>query len=83
MGKGRLNSALFIWIPGTDHTFPAVDDPVIPPEFGKWLYGDYQGSKQLWIQDGCGHNSLDYRTSAPWWSEATAFLLAHAPPKGN
>ncbi len=59
----------------------AGDDQVIPPELGKRLHEDYQGPKQLWIQAGSGHNTLDYGTSAPWWSEATAFLLAHAPPK--
>ncbi len=59
----------------------AGDDQVIPPVFGKRLHEDYQGPRQLWIQDGSGHNTLDYAISAPWWSEATAFLLAHAPPK--
>ncbi len=49
--------------------------------FFQRLHEDYQGPRQLWIQDGSGHNTLDYAISAPWWSEATAFLLAHAPPK--
>lgn len=58
----------------------AGDDQVIPPEFGKRLHEDYKGPRQLWVQEGSGHNTLDYGISASWWTEATAFLLAHAPP---
>ncbi len=55
----------------------AGNDTVIPARFGIALYESYPGPKQLWMQETSGHNSLDYREEAPWWSEVTRFLREH------
>jgi pimeloyl-ACP methyl ester carboxylesterase len=53
----------------------AGSDEIIPPALGRKLYDGYRGPKWLREQAGAGHNTLDLETSAPWWSEAVAFLL--------
>lgn len=52
----------------------AGDDEVIPVRFGQALYDGYQGPKQRWIQEGRGHNTLDYSPNSPWWAEVKQFL---------
>lgn len=54
----------------------AGQDRVIPNKFGRELYHSYDGPAQLWVQDAAGHNSLDYRPYATWWSEVSGFLLS-------
>jgi len=49
-------------------------DEIIPPALGRRLYEAYEGPKRLWVQEGRGHNTLDYHPRASWWSEVTEFL---------
>lgn len=52
----------------------AEHDEVIPARFGQALYDGYDGPKQLWIQTGRSHNTLDYSRGGHWWNEVAAFL---------
>lgn len=58
----------------------AGNDAVIPKELGVALYDSYEGPKRLWVQEGAGHNTLNYDIRATWWSEVTGFLLNNATP---
>jgi uncharacterized protein len=49
-------------------------DEIIPPSLGRRLYEAYNGPKRLWVQEGRGHNTLDYHPKASWWREVTEFL---------
>ncbi len=49
-------------------------DEIIPPSLGRRLYEAYDGPKRLWVQEGRGHNTLDYHPGASWWREVTEFL---------
>jgi hypothetical protein len=49
-------------------------DEIIPPSLGRKLYEAYSGPKRLWVQEGRGHNTLDYDPGASWWKEAADFL---------
>ncbi len=49
-------------------------DEIIPPSLGHRLFERYQGPKRIWIQEGRGHNSLNYAPRSPWWNEVMAFL---------
>lgn len=53
----------------------AEHDEVIPAETGRRLYEIYAGPKQLWIQEGRTHNTLDLAPGVRWWQEVTDFLL--------
>lgn len=53
----------------------AGGDEVIPVELGKELYDRYDGPKKLWVQDGSGHNTLDFSSGLSWWDELTGFLV--------
>lgn len=49
-------------------------DEIIPPTLGRRLYEAYEGPKRLWVQEGRGHNTLDYHPRASWWREVIEFL---------
>lgn len=49
-------------------------DEIIPPALGRRLYAAYAGPKHLWVQEGRGHNSLNYHPKAAWWQEVVDFL---------
>ncbi len=51
-------------------------DEVVPTRLGQALYDGYAGRRWLQVQDRAGHNTLDYRPGAGWWSEASSFLLS-------
>lgn len=54
-------------------------DEIIPPSLGRRLYESYDGPKRLWVQEGRGHNSLNYHPKASWWGEVIQFLKNHDP----
>jgi uncharacterized protein len=49
-------------------------DEIIPPSLGHKLFEIYSGPKRIWIQEGRGHNSLNYDPQALWWKEVMDFL---------
>lgn len=53
-------------------------DEVVPTRFGQQLYDSYTGTKQLWVQEGASHNTVDYAPAARWWREVSDFLLDEA-----
>jgi pimeloyl-ACP methyl ester carboxylesterase len=53
----------------------AGQDYIVPTRFGQALFDGYTGPKRLWIQQGAGHNTLDYNPGAAWWTEVSNFLL--------
>lgn len=54
-------------------------DEIIPASLGRQLYEAYSGPKRIWVQEGRGHNTLDYHPRANWWKEVVGFL--HNPGK--
>jgi len=52
----------------------AEHDRVVPARFGQALADGYEGPTRVWVQRDRDHNSLDYRRTATWWQEVTAFL---------
>ncbi|MBM9604909.1 alpha/beta hydrolase [Desulfopila inferna] len=56
-------------------------DEIIPVSLGRRLYDAYSGPKAIWIQEGRGHNSLNYDPEASWWKEVINFL--QNPDKGE
>jgi hypothetical protein len=48
---------------------------VVPPNLGRALFDQFPGTKRLWIEEGAGHNTLDYDPAQPRWREILAFLL--------
>ncbi len=52
----------------------AGQDEVVSTELGQRLYDGFTGEKRMWIQEGAGHNTLDFSPTSPWWQEAAAFL---------
>lgn len=52
----------------------AEADEIIPASLGRKLYEAYAGPKRIWVQEGRGHNSLDYHPRATWWKEVVGFL---------
>lgn len=57
-------------------------DEIVPAELGRRLHDAYSGPKRLWEQPGAGHNSLDYRPEAAWWTDVSEFLL-HTKPAAS
>lgn len=53
-------------------------DEVVPARFGKQLYEEYHGPKQIWLQEERSHNTLNYSPASDWWSEVVTFLQSHA-----
>lgn len=53
----------------------AGQDEVVTAAQGRLLYEGYAGPKRVWTQPGAGHNTIDFRPSAPWWHEVSDFLL--------
>ena len=51
-------------------------DEVIPVHLGRSLYDGYTGEKRLWVEEAAGHNTLDYSSRSPSWTEATLFLVS-------
>ncbi len=60
----------------------AGHDDIVPAELGRRLHKAYAGPKRLWEQPGAGHNSLDYRPEAAWWTEVSDFIL-HTDPSAS
>jgi len=52
-------------------------DEVVSRELGQRLFDSYHGPKREWVQEGAGHNDIDFHPSAKWWRESTDFLLSH------
>ena len=61
--------------PGAAHVL-AGNDEVVPMTLGRRLYDGYSGPKRLWVQEGSGHNTLDYQPTAAWLGEVSRFLAA-------
>ncbi len=53
----------------------AGNDEIIPPSLSYRLYESYDGPKRIWVQEGRGHNTLNFAPSASWWQEMADFLL--------
>jgi hypothetical protein len=49
-------------------------DDIVTASLGRKLYESYSGPKKIWIQEGRGHNTLNYDPRAPWWKEVVDFL---------
>jgi len=56
----------------------AGEDDVVPPELGRRLYNSVETTKRLWVQEGAGHNTLDYSPAGRWWRDMTRFLTEGA-----
>jgi pimeloyl-ACP methyl ester carboxylesterase len=54
----------------------AGQDEVVPKALGQQLHDYYKGPKWLRVISGAGHNSLPLSSTADWWGEVSAFLLA-------
>jgi len=52
----------------------AEDDEIVTAPLGFKLYEDYSGPKKVWVQEGRGHNTLNYDPRASWWREVADFL---------
>jgi hypothetical protein len=52
----------------------AEADDIVTASLGLKLYESYSGPKKIWIQEGRGHNNLNYDPRAPWWHEVVDFL---------
>ena len=53
----------------------AEDDEIIPLQYGDELFASYPGPKRRWLQSRATHNTIDFRTTSPWWAEVSEFLL--------
>ena len=63
----------------------AGQDTVIPSRFGRRLYDEYHGPKQLWEVREAGHNEI-HQVGISWWKEAVDFWQRYAAsgsPKTN
>ena len=54
-------------------------DEIVPAELGRRLFERHAGPKRLWEQAEAGHNSLDHRAGAAWWSDVSDFMLQSRP----
>ncbi|HEU4382959.1 MAG TPA: alpha/beta hydrolase [Anaeromyxobacteraceae bacterium] len=61
--------------PGPAAFLVAGKDEVVFPDLSRSLFDAFPGRKQLWLEEGAGHNTLDYRPGLPRWREMVAFLL--------
>ena len=52
----------------------AVDDEVIPTQFGEQVYASYAGPKRLWLKPGT-HNTMLPGVDAAWWREVGDFVM--------
>jgi len=50
-------------------------DEIIPNSLSYELFEEYDGPKRIWVQEGRGHNTLNFAPSAPWWQEMADFLV--------
>jgi pimeloyl-ACP methyl ester carboxylesterase len=57
----------------------ADQDEVVTATQGHLLFEGYAGPKRLWIEPNAGHNTIEFRASAPWWREVSDFLLCRSP----
>jgi hypothetical protein len=53
-------------------------DEVVSASLGHNLYQAYSGPKHVWVQEGRGHNTLNYHPRASWWQEVVTFLQKQA-----
>lgn len=44
-------------------------DEVVFADLGRALFDAYPGPKRLWVDEGAGHNTLDWRPGQPRWRE--------------
>ncbi|MEE4242433.1 MAG: alpha/beta hydrolase [Desulfopila sp.] len=51
----------------------AGSDEIIPPSLGRALYEAYSGPKRIWVQEGRGHNTLNFAPDSTWWREVIEF----------
>ena len=64
--------------PGPVAFLVAGRDEVVFADLGRALYQAQPGRKRLWVEEGSGHNMLDYDVRQPRWREMVEFLLG--PP---
>jgi uncharacterized protein len=61
--------------PGPVAFLVAGRDEVVFPDLSRSLFDAFPGRKRLWLEEGAGHNTLDYDPRLPRWREMVAFLL--------
>ncbi|HZY05418.1 MAG TPA: alpha/beta fold hydrolase [Anaeromyxobacteraceae bacterium] len=61
--------------PGPAAFLVAGRDEVVFPDLSRSLFDAFPGRKRLWLEEGAGHNTLDYHPGLPRWREMLAFLL--------
>ncbi len=61
--------------PGPVAFLIAGRDEVVFSDLSRSLFDAYPGRKRLWLEEGAGHNTLDYDPRLPRWREMVAFLL--------
>lgn len=61
--------------PGPAAFLVAGRDEVVFPDLSRSLFDAFPGRKRLWLEEGAGHNTLDYDPRLPRWREMVAFLL--------
>jgi len=61
--------------PGPVAFLLAGRDEVVFPDLGRLLFEARNGRKRLWVEEGAGHNTLDYDPALPRWRETVEFLL--------
>jgi len=57
----------------------AENDEIIPVKFGRKLFDDYAGPKELLTVPGAGHNDVAAQ-SADWWKSVFSFWEKHSNP---
>lgn len=58
----------------------AGEDEIVTAAQGRLLFDGFTGRKRLWTEPGAGHNDVDFSANAPWWREASEFLLDDTRP---
>lgn len=61
--------------PGPAAFLVAGRDEVVFADLSRSLFDAFPGRKRLWLEEGAGHNTLDYDPRLPRWREMVAFLL--------
>lgn len=61
--------------PGPVAFLVAGRDEVVFSDLSRSLFDVYPGRKRLWLEEGAGHNTLDYDPRLPRWREMVTFLL--------
>ncbi len=61
--------------PGPVAFLVAGRDEVVFPDLSRSLFDAFPGRRRLWLEEGAGHNTLDYHPGLPRWREMVAVLL--------